>query len=149
MASSGEKERGKVKDDEEKPSKTDVAEARKNGNGRASFPPPPPSEAKEGKDAKEAKDEGKKRGSLPPPKATLSAPPPSDEDPRHPSIPPLPAAGPWRSYKEIVAGIANRIVDAQRPIRVLQAIRWDNTVEEQFRKSRFRELPKVDADYYE
>lgn len=71
----------------------------------------------------------------------------ASEEP-HPSIPPLPAAGPWRSYKEIVAQLAQRIVDAQRPIRVLQALRWDNSVEEQFRKSRYRELPKVELDGY-
>ncbi len=66
-----------------------------------------------------------------------------------PSIPPPPAAGPWRSYKEIVAGLAGRIVEAQRPIRVLQSLRWDNSVEEQFMKGRGRELPKVDPAYYE
>jgi uncharacterized protein (TIGR02421 family) len=66
----------------------------------------------------------------------------------YPSLPPLPAAGPWRSYKELVAQLAARIVEAQRPIRVLQAIRWDNGVEEQFFKSKMRELPKVDAQYY-
>lgn len=66
----------------------------------------------------------------------------------HPSIPPLPAAGPWRSYKEIVAALAGRIVEAQRPIRVLQAIRWDGSIGEDFKKSRYRELPKVGADYY-
>jgi uncharacterized protein (TIGR02421 family) len=66
-----------------------------------------------------------------------------------PSIPPQPAAGPWRSYKEIVAHLAGRIVEAQRPIRVLQALRWDDTVEEQFFKSKQRELPRVDAAYYE
>ena len=65
-----------------------------------------------------------------------------------PSIPPMPAAGPWRSYKEIVAAIATRIVDAQKPIRVLQAIRWDNSVEEAFLKNKGRELPKVGADWY-
>ena len=65
-----------------------------------------------------------------------------------PSIPPPPVAGPWRSYKEVVATLAARIVEAQRPIRVLNAIRWDNTVEEQFVKSRYRELPNVDASYY-
>jgi hypothetical protein len=65
-----------------------------------------------------------------------------------PSIPPLPAAGPWRSYKETVAAIASRIVEAQRPIRVLQSIRWDNSVEEQFYKSRFREIPRLDASYW-
>jgi uncharacterized protein (TIGR02421 family) len=68
---------------------------------------------------------------------------------RDPSIPPMPAAGPWRSYKEVVSQLAARIVDAQRPIRVLQSIRWDNAVEEQFFKARARELPKVDAAYYE
>ena len=78
-----------------------------------------------------------------------SIPPPAPSPREHPSIPPLPAAGPWRSYKEIVAGLATRIVDAQRPIRVLQAIRWDNTIEEQFRKTRYRELPKVDPEYYD
>src|SRR5262245_30622180 len=57
-----------------------------------------------------------------------------------PPAPPLPAV-PWRSYKEQVAAIAQRIVDAQRPIRVLQALRWEPAVEEAFRKSRFRELP--------
>jgi uncharacterized protein (TIGR02421 family) len=65
-----------------------------------------------------------------------------------PSIPPLPAAGPWRSYKETVAAIASRIVEAQRPIRVLQSIRWDNSIEEQFLKSRGRELPRLDANYW-
>jgi uncharacterized protein (TIGR02421 family) len=65
-----------------------------------------------------------------------------------PSIPPMPAAGPWRSYKEMVSQIAQRIVDAQRPIRVLQAVRWDNSVEEIFLKNKGRELPKIDADYY-
>jgi uncharacterized protein (TIGR02421 family) len=66
-----------------------------------------------------------------------------------PSIPPMPAAGPWRSYKELVAQLAQRIVEAQRPIRVLQAIRWDKGIEEQFRKNRYRELPKVDQASYE
>jgi uncharacterized protein (TIGR02421 family) len=72
---------------------------------------------------------------------------PNDEEPV-PSIPPPPAAGPWRSYKEVVAQIAARMVEAQRPIRVLQGIRWDNGVEEQFLKNKYRELPKIDAAYY-
>src|SRR5262245_64896063 len=63
-----------------------------------------------------------------------------------PSLPPLPAGGPWRSYKEVVSGIAARIVEGQRPLRVLQSIRWDNSVEEAFIKSKYREMPKVDGD---
>jgi uncharacterized protein (TIGR02421 family) len=61
-----------------------------------------------------------------------------------PSVPPPPALGPWRSYKELVSQLAGRIVDAQRPIRVLNAIRWEDTVEEAFRKSKYKEMPKVD-----
>ncbi len=55
---------------------------------------------------------------------------------------------PWRSYKEQVASIAQRIVEAQRPIRVLQALRWEPAVEEAFRRSRGRELPRVGPEEY-
>src|SRR6185503_6953004 len=57
-------------------------------------------------------------------------------------VPPPPASGPWRSYKEIVAQLAQRVLDAQRPMRILQALRWDPGVEEQFLKAK-KELPKV------
>jgi uncharacterized protein (TIGR02421 family) len=65
-----------------------------------------------------------------------------------PSIPPPAPSGPWKSYKESVASLAARIVEAQRPIRVLQSIRWDSAVEEQFFKGKCRELPKVGPDHY-
>jgi uncharacterized protein (TIGR02421 family) len=64
------------------------------------------------------------------------------------AVPAVPASGPWQSYKELVAQLADRIVEGQKPIRVLQALRWDNAVEEQFLKSKQRELPQVDASYY-
>jgi uncharacterized protein (TIGR02421 family) len=50
---------------------------------------------------------------------------------------------PWRSYKEILASLSQRVLDAQRPIRILQSLRWESDVEEQFLRSRQRELPKV------
>ncbi|HEY8073043.1 MAG TPA: tyrosine/phenylalanine carboxypeptidase domain-containing protein, partial [Labilithrix sp.] len=113
---------------------------------------------KRGKEEEAREDKGARNGnvrSVPPPpvsstpaRRSVAPPAPPSPDETHPSIPPLPAAGPWRSYKEIVAGIATRIVEGQRPIRVLQAVRWDNTIEEQFRRARFRELPKVDIEYY-
>jgi uncharacterized protein (TIGR02421 family) len=55
---------------------------------------------------------------------------------------------PWRSYKERLARLAQRLVDAQRPIRILNAIKWDPSVFERFRDSKWRSLPPVDADYY-
>ena len=54
-----------------------------------------------------------------------------------------PASGPWRSYKEILATLAQRVLDAQRPIRILQALRWEASVEEQFLRGKQRDLPRV------
>jgi uncharacterized protein (TIGR02421 family) len=166
---SSESDRRKAKDEEDVPkAKEDVPKAKessrdlakeakepkdaKNGNGRASgsLPPPAPSSSRALADAVDTPKKAGARGSIPPPRPSRPTSEPLDsEEPRHPSIPPLPAAGPWRSYKELVAGLAQRIVDAQREIRVLQAIRWDNDVEEQFKKSRYREMPKVDGEYYD
>lgn len=56
--------------------------------------------------------------------------------------------GPWRSYKEKVARIAQQIVDAQQPIRVLDHIKWAPEVFEKFRESRWREPPQVGPDFY-
>ncbi|WP_437574443.1 flavohemoglobin expression-modulating QEGLA motif protein [Sorangium sp. So ce887] len=60
-----------------------------------------------------------------------------------PHAPLPPVAGPWRSYKEILATLAQRVLEAQRPIRILQALRWEAEVEEQFFRSKQRELPRV------
>lgn len=142
-ATSGESERRKGRDEHEPP-KAEAKERDKSGNGRAGgSAPPAPSSPRAVADAAEA----------PPRKGARAAgaqrPTPAPKGPEHPSIPAPPAAGPWRSYKELVAGLAQRVVDAQRDLRILQSIRWENDVEEQFRKSRYRELPKIDAAYYE
>ncbi|RYZ62515.1 MAG: DUF1704 domain-containing protein, partial [Proteobacteria bacterium] len=88
----------------------------------------------------------------------LSAPPEAVEPPKPilprldsipPSVPDAPSAGPWRSYKEQVSQLAGRLVEGQRPIRVLQSIKWDASVEERFFKNKFRELPEVDVSDYE
>ncbi|MFO0760837.1 MAG: flavohemoglobin expression-modulating QEGLA motif protein [Byssovorax sp.] len=50
---------------------------------------------------------------------------------------------PWRSYKEILAALAQRVLDAQRPIRILQSLRWEPEVEEEFFRRDHRELPRV------
>lgn len=40
------------------------------------------------------------------------------------------------------------IVDAQRPIKILDAIKWPSTVEEKLLQSHFKELPKIDQEFY-
>ncbi len=66
-----------------------------------------------------------------------------------PQLDAVPACGPWRSYKERVAGLAQRLVDAQRPIRVLDHIKWPGEVFDAFRTSRWREPPRIDRAYYQ
>jgi uncharacterized protein (TIGR02421 family) len=61
-------------------------------------------------------------------------------------VPPPPAVGPWRSYKEILAQLAQRLLEAQRPIRILQALRWAPGVEDQFLRAKGKELPRVGYD---
>ena len=88
---------------------------------------------------------GAAAAAVPEPAAELVA---NDVDTPIPSIPPPPVAGPWRSYKEIVATLSQRIVDAQRPIRVLNSLRWDPTIFDKFRASRFKDVPVVGPEHY-
>lgn len=55
----------------------------------------------------------------------------------------------WATYKEKIKTYSERIVAAQKPIRVLDAIKWPAGVEEALRKSKFRELPHVGPEAYE
>ncbi|AKT43198.1 membrane protein [Chondromyces crocatus] len=71
---------------------------------------------------------------------------PSDEHPSTTDAPGFKPAAPdasRTSYQETLATLSQRVLDAQRPIRVLQALRWSGEVEEQFFRSGFRELPSV------
>ena len=51
-------------------------------------------------------------------------------------------------YKSAVKELSDRIVSAQRPIKVLGAINWDEQVKSDFFAAGFKEQPKVDRDYY-
>jgi uncharacterized protein (TIGR02421 family) len=65
-----------------------------------------------------------------------------------PSAPPD-SRSPWKSYKEKIATIAQRIVEAQRPILVLNAIQWSPEVFEQFKSSGWREMPRIGEEEYQ
>ena len=51
-------------------------------------------------------------------------------------------------YHQIIRELSDRIVLAQRPIRLLDAIKWDPSVKESFFKHKFKKLPPVTATYY-
>jgi len=52
-------------------------------------------------------------------------------------------------YLELVRELSDRIVEAQRPIRILDGIKWCNAVRGEFFASDCKQLPEVDAAYYQ
>lgn len=52
-------------------------------------------------------------------------------------------------YLELVRELSDRIVEAQRPIRILDGIKWCNEVRGKFFEGGCRQLPEVDAAYYQ
>ena len=55
----------------------------------------------------------------------------------------------WTTYKEKIKGLSERLVEIQRPIRILDAIKWDQSVEQDFFANKAKKLPRVDATYYQ
>ncbi len=51
-------------------------------------------------------------------------------------------------HEQTVRALGDRLVEAQRPIRILDAVRWDDGVERAFFARGGRELPPVSPDYY-
>jgi len=52
-------------------------------------------------------------------------------------------------YQLTVRALSERIVEAQNPIRVLDAVKWDDQVRADFLKHKGRRMPAVDRAYYE
>jgi uncharacterized protein (TIGR02421 family) len=51
-------------------------------------------------------------------------------------------------YQQVIHELSERIVAAQKPIRILDALKWDAEVQQKFFKSKFKKLPDVSAEYY-
>src|SRR5436309_2836231 len=56
---------------------------------------------------------------------------------------------PLTPYEVTVRLLSDRIVEAQRPIRVLDAIKWDDSIEKAFFAAGATALPAVAQAYYE
>lgn len=56
--------------------------------------------------------------------------------------------GSSENYKQTIRTLSDRLVEAQRPIRVLDAVQWDESIERAFFASGCKELPKIDTAYY-
>lgn len=49
---------------------------------------------------------------------------------------------------QIIREISDKVVVAQAPIRILDAIKWDDTIRQDFFKNKCEKLPAVDKEYY-
>lgn len=49
----------------------------------------------------------------------------------------------------IVAELSQRIVEAQRQIRILDSVKWDDSIRDDFFKNKAKKLPIVDKEYYD
>jgi uncharacterized protein (TIGR02421 family) len=58
------------------------------------------------------------------------------------------ATRPLTSYETLIRTLSDRLVEAQRPIRILDAIKWDDAIEAAFFARDAKELPPVTAEYY-
>ena len=53
-----------------------------------------------------------------------------------------------KGYRHTLRQLSDRIVEAQRPIRILDSIKWDSEIQTAFFDKKCKALPPVDADYY-
>ena len=50
---------------------------------------------------------------------------------------------------QVIQDISTRIVDAQRKIRILDLIKWDDSVKQEFFRHKAQRLPAIDESYYQ
>jgi len=50
---------------------------------------------------------------------------------------------------DVIQALSKRVVDAQRAIRILDTIKWDETIKDDFFRNKGHSLPAVDAAYYQ
>ena len=51
-------------------------------------------------------------------------------------------------YQKVIHELSEQIVVAQKPIRILDAIKWDAEIQEDFFKHKCKKLPAVNTEYY-
>src|SRR2546427_7336597 len=56
---------------------------------------------------------------------------------------------PLTTYESMVRALSDRLVEAQRPVRILDAIKWDDEAERCFFAAGCRELPAVTPGYHQ
>ncbi len=52
-------------------------------------------------------------------------------------------------FEQAVHELSERIVAAQKPIRILDSLKWTNEIEAYFFENKFKKLPPIDSHYYQ
>jgi uncharacterized protein (TIGR02421 family) len=52
-------------------------------------------------------------------------------------------------YEQAIHELSQQVVAAQKPIRILDALKWGADVEQYFFQHKCKKLPQIDADYYQ
>lgn len=52
-------------------------------------------------------------------------------------------------YHQVIRELSERIVLAQKPIRILDALKWDSSIQANFFRDKCKKLPEVDSEYYQ
>jgi len=52
-------------------------------------------------------------------------------------------------YHQVIRELSERIVLAQKPIRILDALKWDHSIQANFFRNKCKKLPEIDSDYYQ
>lgn len=51
-------------------------------------------------------------------------------------------------YKERIRELSSRLVESQRPIRILDAVKWDEAIHAFFLRTGFKKIPRCGSEYY-
>lgn len=51
-------------------------------------------------------------------------------------------------YKQTIRELSEQIVTAQRPIRILDSLKWNQSIEQAFFENKCKKLPQIDQAYY-
>ena len=53
-----------------------------------------------------------------------------------------------KDFNQIIRNLSDRLITAQVPIRILDAIKWDDSIQKKFFSNHCKQQPQVDEDYY-
>lgn len=60
----------------------------------------------------------------------------------------MPEQLPLTPEQQKIRTLSDQLVELQRPIRILDAIKWDENIKSEFFKNKCQQLPKINRDYY-